>query len=75
MKAVNQQLLRSPDIQPTSDVIAQALGQANSAYVKFVSGLENHDIQLDWHYYTDGKAWLAKGLHKRFIRSLISGKA
>ena len=74
MKAANQQL-RSPDIQPTSDVIAQALGQVSSAYVKFVSGLESHDIQLDWHYYTDGKAWLAKGLHKRFIRSLISGKA
>lgn len=64
MKSTRQQLLRSPDIQPTSDVIAEALGEANNAYVKFLSELANNGIQLQWRYYTDGKAWLAKGLHK-----------
>ncbi|MBP1919720.1 DUF3788 family protein [Youngiibacter multivorans] len=64
MKSTKQQLLRSPDIQPTSEVIEEALGAAYNAYLKFVKELENHDIQLEWRYYTDGKAWLGKGIHK-----------
>lgn len=60
----SQQLLRNPGIHPTSDILAQALGDAYGAYEKFVRGLENHGIQLEWRYYTDGKAWLAKGLHE-----------
>jgi len=64
MKTNKEQLLRNPDIQPTSDVIAKALGEANNAYTKFLSELESHDIQLEWHYYTDGKAWLAKGRYQ-----------
>ncbi len=64
MKPTKQQLLRNPDIKPTSDVIAEALGEANNAYVKFIGELANHEIQMEWRYYSDGKAWLAKGLHK-----------
>ncbi len=64
IKSTRQQLLRNPDIQPTADVIAKALGEANNVYVKFVNELESHDIQIEWRYYNDGKAWLAKGLHK-----------
>lgn len=64
MKLTKQQLLRNPSIQPTNSVIAEALLEANDAYIKFVSELAGHDIQLDWRYYTDGKAWLAKGLYK-----------
>jgi len=64
MKSAGQLLLRNPDIQPTDAVIAEALGEANNAYMKFVSELASHDIQFEWRYYTDGKAWLAKGLYK-----------
>ena len=64
MKVTKEQLLRSPDLQPTSDVVAKALEEANEAYMKFVNELANHDIQLVWHYYNDGKAWLAKGLYQ-----------
>ena len=59
-----KQLLRNPDIKPLDDVIAGALGVSNNAYKKFVNELEDYDIQLEWRYYTDGKAWLAKGLYK-----------
>ena len=63
--AINkEQLLRNPDIDPSSDVIAKAIGEANNAYIKFNNALANHDIQLEWRYYNDGKAWLAKGLYK-----------
>lgn len=63
MKTTKEQLLRNPDIQPLSDVIAKALGEANNAYIKFIDELARHDIQLEWRYYNDGKAWLAKGLY------------
>ncbi len=59
-----EQLLRNPDIEPTRDVIAEALGKANITYVKFTDSLKNHDIELGWRYYNDGKAWLGKGLYK-----------
>ena len=60
-----QQLLRDPNTELTREIIAEGLGAAYSAYVMFVEGLENHDIHVDWRYYTDGKAWLGKGLYKR----------
>lgn len=63
-KPTKRQLLRDSNIQPTSDVISEALGDAYSAYLQFVGQLEGRDIQLQWRYYTDGKAWLAKGLYK-----------
>lgn len=64
MKSTKQQLLRQPDIQPTDEVIAEALKESNPTYLKFIKGLENHDIQMEWRYYTDGKAWLGKGTHR-----------
>lgn len=64
MKSTKQQLLRQPDIQPTEEVIEDALKEANVLYLRFLKELENHDIQLEWRYYTDGKAWLGKGLHR-----------
>jgi len=59
-----KQLLRNPGTEPTGDVLAQALAEANDAYVIFVSELKNHNIELIWRYYTDGKSWLAKGLYQ-----------
>ena len=59
-----QQLLREPELQPTPENIADALGSANGAYSEFISGLENHGISADWRYYNDGKAWLCKGIYK-----------
>ena len=64
MKSNYKQLLRNPDIQPTSDIIVEALQDANDSYIKFLNELANQDIDLEWRYYTDGKAWLGKGLYK-----------
>ncbi|OQB47868.1 MAG: hypothetical protein BWY02_01959 [bacterium ADurb.Bin157] len=64
MKKDKEQLLRDPEIQPTADVIAKALGDANNAFIEFTDELKKHDIQLAWRYYTDGKSWLGKGLYK-----------
>ncbi|MFH5835014.1 DUF3788 family protein [Proteiniclasticum sp. C24MP] len=62
MESKSEQMLRNPEIEPSYDVIATALGEANNAYIEFISTLASHDIHIDWRYYNDGKAWLAKGL-------------
>ena len=59
-----QQLLRDSNIEPTNEIIAEGLGSASSAYAKFIEQLQSHDVEVDWHYYNDGKAWLGKGLYK-----------
>ena len=58
------QWLRDANIEPRSEVIADGLGSANDAYIGFLEKLENHNIELNWRYYNDGKAWLGKGLYK-----------
>ena len=60
----NEQLLRDSSIEPTSEIIAEGLGAANDAYIKFVEGLEHINVQVEWRYYNDGKAWLGKALYK-----------
>ncbi len=65
-KAERQQLLRDPDIEPSSEVIADGLGAVYKTYTRFISELETgYGITLmDWRYYNDGKAWLSKGEYK-----------
>jgi len=64
MQQKSQQLLRDSTIEPTAQVLEKALGNANEAYVNFVRELVSQDITIEWRYYTDGKAWLAKGVHR-----------
>ena len=59
-----KQLLRDVNIEPTSKVIAIELGVVNNAYAEFLEKLKEHDIELNWRYYNDGKAWFGKGLYK-----------
>lgn len=65
MDNTSQQLLRNPDIKPTSQIIANGLGTSNDTYIKFITDLKEYGISLmDWRYYNDGKAWLSKGEYK-----------
>lgn len=58
------QLMRSKDIHPSDENIAECLGSANKAYKLFTHQLLNYEIDIQWRYYTDGNAWLAKGLYR-----------
>jgi len=58
-----QQLLRDSNIEPTMEVIEEGLGATSGSYALFLEELKNYEIQVDWRYYNDGKAWLGKGLH------------
>lgn len=64
MSSNKVQLLKDPDVQPSLDVITKALEQSQKTYTRFLHELINHGIGLEWRYYNDGKAWLAKGLIK-----------
>jgi len=55
-----EQLLRNPDIQPTDEVLADALGDSFSAWQSLVEKLSDFKIAVEWRYYKDGKAWLGK---------------
>ena len=59
-----EQQFRDPAIEPTQDCIATALGPASDSYTKFTQHLPASGISIHWRYYTDGKAWLGKGLCK-----------
>jgi hypothetical protein len=63
-ESADKQLLRDPNIQPTNDVIAVALGEQYAVYTQFLGMLAGFDVTPQWRYYNDGKAWLAKGLYK-----------
>ena len=64
MESEARQLLRSQDIEPTHEVLSDALGEAYVAYRSFVDLLDKYDVHYEWRYYSDGKAWLAKGIFK-----------
>ena len=59
-----QQLLRDPEVSPTGEVLASALGDSYAAYEEFIDTLGRFDVEAEWRYYSDGKAWLAKGMHR-----------
>ena len=59
-----QQQFRDPAIKPTNEMITEGLGSSGGVYARFIEQLQNHDAEVEWRYYNDGKAWLGKGLHK-----------
>lgn len=64
MKDGNIQLLRNPDIEPTDVVLKESLGDIYRTYLLFLSLIHQHNIEVVWRYYPDGKAWLAKGIYR-----------
>lgn len=64
MKDDNFQLLKNPNIEPTDSVLNDSLKDAYPSYLLFLNLLNQIDVDLVWRYYTDGKAWLAKGIYR-----------
>lgn len=62
------QLLKNPDIYPSSDVLRDALGDCvDGIFNVFIKTVTNDDYGLisEWRYYNDGKAWLCKYSYKK----------
>ena len=60
-----EQLLRNPDIYPSDDVLAAALKESYSIYKAFTQKLHDFQIDTEWRYYKDSKAWLTKAVRKK----------
>lgn len=60
-----EQLLRNPDIAPSDEVLAAALGRAYNSYIAFTQKLPDWGIETEWRYYNDGSAWLCKCVRKK----------
>lgn len=60
-------LLRDAAIEPTAQVLENVLGPAvypvYSELLKIIT--DELGLQYEWRYYTDGKAWLFKAVHKK----------
>jgi len=59
------QLLKDPNVQPTEEILAAALGDRKKPYTEFTSRIAELGIDLEWRYYNDGKSWLGKGTFKK----------
>ena len=59
--------LKDPQILPTGEVLAKAMGDSYPVFDKLIKTITNPAFGLvaDWHYYNDGKAWLCKVVCKK----------
>lgn len=61
-----QQLLRDPATPPADSVLAEALGEKIfSVYNELMDILHRLDLNHEWKFYNDGKAWLCKVTGKK----------
>lgn len=60
-------LLRDQAEYPSDGVLARYLGKAKPAWDTFTARLamDLSDASLEWRFYTDGKSWLGKLVHKK----------
>ena len=62
---MDKPLLNDANIYPSEEVFASVLGNCNEVYQAFISALPEYKIELRWHYYNDGKAWLGKAVSNK----------
>ncbi len=57
--------LRDESIYPDDDVLQSILDKSFPAYRKLLDLFTEHDMNIEWRYYRDGKAWLCKVQRKK----------
>jgi hypothetical protein len=58
-------VLKDKNVFPTEQVLEAALASSYPAFAELCGTLAVMDVQLQWNYYNDGKAWLCKMLLKK----------
>ncbi len=64
MDTINNIELRDESVYPDETVLKDALGQSYEAYIDLLSLLQRVQLNYEWRYYKDGKAWLCKAQKK-----------
>ena len=64
---MNNQLLKDKNIFPDSENLQKLLGEIYEIYKKFQDKIEKEpfNLELNWNYYNDSKAWLCKITNKK----------
>ncbi len=58
-------VLKDKNVLPTDQVLEAALETSYPAFKELSNELADMELQLQWNYYNDGKAWLCKILNKK----------
>lgn len=62
---MDRPLLNDSNTYPNDSVLASVLGNSIEIYKTFAGSLSEYNIELEWHYYSDGKSWLGKAVSKK----------
>ncbi|ULQ60863.1 DUF3788 domain-containing protein [Brucepastera parasyntrophica] len=64
---MNNQLLRDASVFPDGKILESALGKAYPVYSEFMDTITSgeYNLEPEWRYYNDGKAWLCKIQYKK----------
>ena len=59
--------LKDPDVIPVNEVLQPVLGETFPVYKNLIEIItsENYELEPQWNYYIDGKAWLCKVTFKK----------
>jgi len=59
-------MLRDPLIPPSEQLMSEILGKSYGSYSELIRRYEEsaYNLQQQWRYYNDGKAWLCKVAYK-----------
>jgi len=65
MEQINSIELTNENIFPTENVLKNSLGNSYTAYEELLCMFNNNNLNSEWRYYKDGKAWLCKVQRKK----------
>jgi hypothetical protein len=65
METINNIELRDENVYPDEMVLRSILGQSYELYMDLLELYQKHDMNYEWRYYRDGKAWLCKVQKKK----------
>ena len=65
MDTINKIELTDESTYPDETVLKKVLGKSYDAYLGLVELFDRNDLNYEWRYYKDGKAWLCKVQKKK----------
>ena len=65
METENNVQLSDKTVYPDEDVLKGVLGRSYQAYCALLELFDRNEMQHEWRYYMDGKAWLCKVQKKK----------
>ncbi|TVR53836.1 MAG: DUF3788 family protein [Spirochaetaceae bacterium] len=65
METINTIELKDEQVYPDSQVLERVLGKSYAAYCELLALYDRMELEPEWRYYKDGKAWLCKVQKKK----------